>query len=149
MAEAREFRPIWPRFREVLPVAFLALLLMIVAPGVLMRPGTWSLVMLTGTALLVLGGAWLLLRLRFPGSPLLRVDGEGLSYVRSGHEQRLRWDEVEAIHVDHQRTELIFLPASGKTPIVVHRDMAAADGQRFDMLIEHYWRPPAEAPGRS
>jgi hypothetical protein len=145
MAEAREFRPAPPGWRDIAPVAFLGLLLLILIVQTLRERISPSPVGLTGTALLVAGGCWLLLRLRFPGSPRLRVDGEGMSYTRSGRARGLRWNDVVAIFVDHTRSEMRFIPGAGGAPIVMHRDMVASDGQRFDMLIEDYWQPPEDS----
>ncbi|MGH6785099.1 MAG: hypothetical protein ACREBP_10820, partial [Sphingomicrobium sp.] len=75
-----------------------------------------------------------------PGSPKLTVGPDGMSYARSGRTRGLGWDEVAAIHILHDpQRELRFLPMNGEPPIVMHRDMVASDGQRFDMLIEEYW----------
>jgi hypothetical protein len=141
MAEAIIFRPARPAWRELAQVGFLGLLLVILVPTILSRPDFWSLVGLTGLALLVAGGAWLIFRLRFPGSPRLEVDAEGLRYHRFGRERSLAWSQVSAIHVYHDRQEMRFLAADGK-PVIVHRDMVSSDGRRFDMLIEDYWQPP-------
>ena len=136
----REFRPARPRLREIAPVALLGLFFVILAPKILALPDTMQLVALLLLGGLVGGGLWMLLRLRFPGSPKLTVGPEGLSYARGGGMRALGWDEVAAIHILHDpQRELRFLPVTGGPPIVMHRDMVASDGQRFDMLVEEYW----------
>lgn len=136
-----EFRPNRPTLRSILPLAFLGLLLVGLAAAAINRPGSVSPIGLAGLALLVAGGAWLLLRNRFPGAPKLRVDRTGMTYERGDRERSLKWDEVAAIHVDHQRQDLRFVASSAEAPIVMHRDMVSPDGQRFDMLMEDYWLP--------
>ena len=136
----REFRPERPRLREFAPIALLGLFFVILAPKILARPDPMQVVALILLGGLVGGGLWMLLRLRVPGSPKLRVGPEGMTYVRAGRTQGLGWDDVAAIHILHDpQRELRFLPMAGGPPIVMHRDMVASDGQRFDMLIEEYW----------
>ena len=142
MLEQMEFRPARPPLRDLVPIAFVALLFLILAPGIIARPAPWPIVGLTGTALLVVGGLWLRLRHRFPGDPTLRVNREGMSYVRGGRERGFKWTDIAAIRVDSTLNEMRFIPASGERPIVMHNHMVAEDGRPFAMLIEDYWQPP-------
>ena len=136
----REFRPARPPLKEFVPLAFLGLLFVIIAPKILARPDTMQMVALFLLGGLVGGGLWMWLRLRVPGSPKLTVGPEGLSYQRFGRTRGLGWNEVADIQILHDpQRELRFLPMTGGPPIVMHRDMVASDGQRFDMLIEEYW----------
>ena len=43
---------------------------------------------------------------------------------------------------------MLFVPASGAKPIVMHSNMVSADGRRWDMLIESYWQPPGKGRRR-
>src|SRR3954452_18423287 len=80
--KVREFRPAQPPLKELVPTAFLFLLLTMIAPHVATRPTRWSIGGVIGCFLLVIGGLWLHLRDRWPGDPTLRVDAQGLSYRR-------------------------------------------------------------------
>ena len=145
MAGALKFHPRRPSLREVAPVAFLSLLWLVLAPRILASPTRTSLLGLAAFTLLVACGIWLQARLRFPGSPTLRVDGEGMCYIRGGRERRLAWKDVAEIQINYPRREFRFVPSSGGHPIVMHSHMVTADGRWFDSLIEEYWQPPTGA----
>jgi len=149
MAEPLEFRPARPPLRELVPLLFLALLFLVLALQKIGHSAPVSLVGLSGLALLIAGGIWLRLRYRFPGDPTLRVDGEGMSYVRGGREQALKWSEIAAIHSDFTLNPMLFVPTSGQKRIAMHHDMIAADGRSWVLLIEDYWRPPKDKGRRS
>lgn len=140
-----EFRPAPPRPRQAFPLVIFSALLIVVALRAAMHPSAISPLLIAALLGFVAFGAWLVSRLRFPGSPRLRVDRNGLTYTRGGRARALLWSEIAAIHLDHRRKELRFLPATGAPPVVVHSDMIAANGQRFDGIIERWWRAPDPA----
>ena len=140
--EAIEFRPARPPLRKLWPLVVLSPLFLMLAPRILMHPTPWDVAGLIGVALLIAGGIWLWFRQRFPGDPTLRVDAEGMSYVRSGRERALKWTEIEAIQADFTLDRMLFVPKSGAKPIAMRLDMVSADGRHWAMLIENYWRSP-------
>ena len=136
-----EFRPAWPRLRDLWALIVFGLLAIALFLSMVIQR-KWDLgAPLAAVTLLLAGGLWIEFRLRFPGSPRLAVDSGGMAYRRGGSEKRLSWDEVAAILVLHDRSEMRFVLRSGPRPIAMHRDMTTVDGQRFDMLIEEYWSP--------
>ena len=146
--QAMEFRPVRPPLRSLWPSAFLAVLFLIVVPGILEAPSLWPVIGLTGVGLLIAGGIWLWFRGRFPGHPTLRVDAAGMTYLRGGHERSLEWSKVAAIQADFTLDRMLFIPTNGSKPIVMHRNMGSPDGGAWAMVVEQYWRPPKDS-GRS
>lgn len=138
-----EFRPAPPTRKALFPFAVFGLVLILIAVRAVTRPEGISPVLVGAAVILAAAGFGLAFRLRFPGSPTLRVTRETLTYSRGGHSRTLRWADVADVRLDHQRKELRFIPTDGGRPLVMHRDMIAADGRRFDGLIEHWWKPRA------
>ena len=144
MAKAMEFHPARPTLRDFLPIAFLSLLFIILAPRIIADPAPWPLVGMTGTALLIAGGIWLRLMYRFPGHPTLRVDQEGMSYSRGGRQRSLKWIDVSGIIVDFTLNRMQFVSPSVDKPIAMHWNMVSSDGQHWLMVMDNYWKAPKE-----
>jgi hypothetical protein len=138
-----EFRPAPPTRKELFPLAAFGLVLVLIGVGAATRPDGVSPFLVGAAVIFAAAGFGLVFRLRFPGSPILRVTREALTYSRGGGTRTLRWSEVAEVQLDHQRKELRFTPTTGERPVVMHRDMVAANGQRFDVIIERWWKPDA------
>ena len=147
--EALEFRPARPPLRSLWATAFLAAIALVLAPRIVANPSPEPLGGLAGLALLIAGGLWLWFRGRFPGDPVLRVDAKGMTYTRGGRQRGLKWTQVAEIRVDFTLDRMLFVPTSNEKPIVMHLNMVAADGRRWDMLIEEYWQPPKKKARRT
>ena len=139
--EVMEFRPARPRRPSLWSIVILAIVFIVLALANLAHRAFEPLAALAGVGLLLAAGIWFQFRLRFPGDPTLRVDAEGMSYIRGGREQGLKWTEVSEIMSDSTLGRMLFLPVSGRPPIIMHPDMVAADGRAWALMIEHYWRP--------
>ena len=107
-----------------------------------MEPKPWDVVGLIAMALLIARGSWLWFRQRFPGDPTLRVDANGMSYLRRARERGLKWSEIAAIQADFTLDRMLFVPKSSGKPIVMRINMVSADGRCWAGLIENYWRAP-------
>ena len=136
-----EFRPAPPTRKELFPLSAFGLVLVLIGVGAATRPDGASPFLVGAAVILAAAGFGLAVRLRFPGSPTLRVTRDALTYSRSGRTRTLRWADVAEVQLDHQRKELRFIPTTGERPVVMHRDMIAANGQRFDGIIERWWKP--------
>jgi len=138
----RQFRPTLPRLRDRL---------LIILFGVFTLAGTagWAREGNAGPAIAFLGmtlaATWLYYRNRIIGSPRLDVDRQGLSYVRGKQSTTAKWSEIARIEREFYRDEIRFIKRDGGRPIIVNSDMATATGERFDMLIEDYWKPPTNS----
>lgn len=137
----REFRPTAPKLKNFASAAFLGVLFVIIAPEIAAQPTTWTMVGLSGTLCLVVGGFWLQLRGRWPGKPVMKVDKRGMTYIRWGRASSLAWSEIVAMPVDFTLDRMSFVPHEGK-PIHMRPDMFAEDGTDWLGVIEDYWNPP-------
>ena len=144
-ASTRTFRPAPPRLREYWGAAVFAILTLMGVYALLFRPHDSSPLPVLATAVLLAAWLWLLLRNRFPGSPTLTADSRCLTYRRGRREERAEWSDIVAVHADYVKKEMLFLRRAPERPIVVHRDMVAADGTRLDVAFEDYWTPPGGA----
>jgi len=145
-AKDMEFRPARPGLRELAPVAFLGAMLAILLWQAVVKGASVSPWGLGGLIVLVAGGIFMMLRHRFPGSPVLRVDAEGMTYTRFGRSRAMAWRDVWAIETDFTLNELRFIPIPGSRPIAMYREMVSREGVSFTMVMEDYWESPEDPP---
>lgn len=139
-----EFRPAPPRLKELRGILFFGLLLVIGVIRMATHPAAFSPLLLAVLATFVGLGGWMEFRLRFPGSPRLRVSKESLTYTRGGRSRTLLWTQVAGIRTDDIRRETRIIPTTGERPIVMHPGMISTNGRRFDGLMETWWTPPPD-----
>ncbi|WP_420479017.1 PH domain-containing protein [Brevundimonas sp. FT23028] len=138
-----EFRPAPPTRKELFPLCAFGLVLVLIAVRAATHPDGVSPFLVGAASIFAAAGFGLTFRLRFPGSPTLRVTREALTYSRGGHSRTLRWADVAEVQLDHRSKELRVIPTDGGRPLVMHSAMTSADGRRFDGVIEHWWKPGA------
>ena len=135
----RQFRPTLPSVRKTWPVIVFGLLTILAAVG-WAREGVIAPLLVSFA--MMLGASWLYYRIRIFGSPTLNVDSTGLRYRIGRREAAARWTEIENVGWDFYRDEILFYRRGGERPIRVSIDMTTRAGERFDNLVEDYWRQP-------
>lgn len=141
-AKEIEFRPVRPGLRELAPVTFLGAMLAILLWQTVVNGARFSPWGLGGLIVLVAGGIFMMVRHRFPGSPVLKVDADGMRYIRFGRPRAIAWRDIWAIETDFMLNELRFIPVPVSRPIAMYREMVSADGASFTMVMEDYWESP-------
>lgn len=91
---------------------------------------------------MMLAASWVYYRIRIFGSPTLDADSIGLCYRIGRREYRVDWADVENVGWDFYRDEILVFPRGGARPIRFSIDMTTRTGERFDMVVEDYWKPP-------
>ena len=140
----QEFRPARPQVREIVPVALLGAILAVLLWQAVVNGARFSPWGLGGLTVLVAGGIFMMLRHMFPGSPVLSVDAEGMTYTRFGRSRAMAWRDVWAIETDFTLDELRFIPVPGSRPIAMYREMVSREGVSFTMVMEDYWESPED-----
>lgn len=130
-----------PRLRKSWPVIVFGLLTILAAVG-WVREGAIAPFLVSFA--MMLAATWVYYRMRVVGSPTLDVDSRGLRYRVGRREIAAPWTDIENVGWDFFRDEILFYRRGGQRPIRVSIDMTTRDGERFDMLVEDYWKPPAE-----
>lgn len=130
-----------PRLRKSWPVIVFGLLTILAAVG-WVREGAIAPFLVSFA--MMLAATWVYYRIRVVGSPTLDVDSRGLRYRVGRREIAAPWTDIENVGWDFYRDEILFYRRGGQRPIRVSIDMTTRDGERFDMLVEDYWKPPAE-----
>lgn len=139
-ARPREFRPTMPKLRERLTVLVFGLLTLGNMVGWIRGRGSAAFVV---SFLMLAGGTWLYYRLRVFGSPTLSVDRKGFRYSCGSREVSAAWSEIANVGWNFDRDEIRFIRKDGGRPVIISIDMTTAEGERFDNLVEDYWKPPA------
>lgn len=137
----RTYKPARTPLRAWRETAFFALLTLVALVNAAIRGEAKLLQPLLATGPLMLAGWWINMRYR-TGRPSLTIDAEGLVYRRSGRERRLSWSNLERIEMNALPFNVLRLvPKDGSAPIPIDWNMVAADGDRFDMRVDDYWKP--------
>ena len=135
----RIFRPTMPSWRELRLVLFFALLSLLALVGLVREGNVATLAVSVG---MTLAAAWLAYRGRLFGRPTLIAGPTQLCFRKGRREEIARWSDIERVSFGpYLRSELWLVRRSG-APIRISDSMTTADGERFDMVFEDYWKPP-------
>jgi len=91
---------------------------------------------------MTLAALWLAYRGRLLGRPTLITGPTQLCFRKGRREVTAPWSDIERVSFGpYMRRELWLVRRSG-APIRISDSMTTADGERFDMVFEDYWKPP-------
>ena len=135
----RQFQPTHPPLRKSWPILVFGLLTILGAFGVA-REGAFAPFLVS--LAMMLAASWLHYRMRLVGSPTLEVGPKGLRHRVGRREVHARWSDIADMQWDFYRDQISLIRKGGLPPIRISIDMTTAAGERFDMLIEDYWKPP-------
>ena len=140
-AKSRQFRPTLPSLRKAWPALFFGILTILAAVGWVRER---AIAPFAVSFAMMIAASWTYYRIRVFGSPTLEVDPKGLRYRIGRREYYADWKDVENVGWDFYRDEILVYPR-GRKPIRFSIDMTTRTGERFDMLVEDYWKPPRRA----
>jgi len=138
-AKPRRFRPTHPSLRKAWPALFFGLLTIVAAAGWVRERAIAPFAVSFG---MMLAASWVYYRIRIFGSPTLDVDQKRLCYRIGRREYSVDWADVERVGWDFTRDEILVFPRAKARPIRFSIDMTTRTGERFDMVVEDYWKPP-------